>query len=554
MIHRLTAILLPSFFLTGLFGSPSTAPAETLLFEHFEGSTGGTAAGVRFSTDVVGFGGTTWANRYSGVFDGEAGSFVSYGTRPKVTAADFTVEAFIRQAAVVRRGAIASDWSEQGANRSWALTVLDNGGLRFDVSPDGEYHRENTLVTMRQLIRPNQWYHVAAVSRGKRSLIYVNHRLVARGERSSDRIMSDDNANLKIGNADRFAGGPWPFRGNIDEVRITPQSLGPEGFLRTREPLPRAWGPIPQKYAMPFSARGKEESVSWQKRARSRLLALVAAQQPRASLDELPLDLQLGPAEDRSAYTLYAGSFQGNDRTARRPIFVTVPKGKGPFPAMLCLHGHGGSREAVFDAKTAYHGFADRFARGGYVVLAPSFPHRKYAAMMFWDLLRCVDILRSRPEVDPRRMGVAGLSMGGEWAMWAAACDTRLRLAVISGWMCTTEGVFAVPNCPCWELPGLVGLMDICEVNLLIAPRPVLFESAARDQCFPIQHAKRGFARIRRGYRVFGAEDKVRQDVWPARHEWHGTMAYPWVDKILGGHSATRTEPRGMRERKVAGP
>jgi dienelactone hydrolase len=205
---------------------------------------------------------------------------------------------------------------------------------------------------------------------------------------------------------------------------------------------------------------------------------------------------------------------------------------------MLSIHGHGGSAEAAFNPKTIYQGFADRFARSGYVVLAPSFPHREYCAMMLWDLFRCVDVLQSRPEVDPERIGVAGLSMGGEWTMWIAACDERLKVAVVSGWMCTTEGVFSVPNCPCWELPGFVELMDVCEVHLLIAPRPVLFESAEHDRCFPIRHTKEGYARIRAGYRVFGAEKAAAQDVWPAGHEWHGVAAYPLVDKVLGGHSA----------------
>jgi dienelactone hydrolase len=205
---------------------------------------------------------------------------------------------------------------------------------------------------------------------------------------------------------------------------------------------------------------------------------------------------------------------------------------------MLCLHGHSGSAEKTLDPKTNYHGFADRFARGGYVVLAPSFPHRKYAANTLWDLIRCVDILAARPEVDPERIGVAGLSMGGEWTMWLAACDERLKVAVVSGWMCTTEGVFSVPNCKCWCLPGFVELMDVCEVHLLIAPRPLLFESAERDNCFPVRFTREGFARIRAGYRVFGAEDAVRQDVFPGVHEWHGEQACPFVDKALGGRAA----------------
>jgi pimeloyl-ACP methyl ester carboxylesterase len=216
---------------------------------------------------------------------------------------------------------------------------------------------------------------------------------------------------------------------------------------------------------------------------------------------------------------------------------LAVPKGEGPFPAMLCLHGHGGSAQAVFDAGSIYHGFADRFARGGYVVLAPTFPHRKYAANTLWDLMRAVDILESRQEVDRQRIGVGGLSMGGEWTMWLAACDERLKVAVVSGWMCTTEGVFRVPNCSCWELPGFVELMDVCEVHLLIAPRPLLCESAERDSCFPIQDTKEGFRRIHAGYQVFGAGDAVRQDVFPGVHEWHGAVAYRFVDGVLGGRA-----------------
>ena len=298
-------------------------------------------------------------------------------------------------------------------------------------------------------------------------------------------------------------------------------------------------GQVPAKFEMPFAAKTKEEAVEWQKKARARLFELVGKQEPRFSTAEVPLDVQLGKAEDRGDYTLTPLSFQGSNKSAtRHNAFLAIPKGKGPFPAMLCLHGHGGKAEEVFDPKSIYHGFADRFARGGYVVLAPSFPHRKYAANTLWDLMRCADILASRPEVDPKRIGVGGLSMGGEWTMWVAACDERLNVAVVSGWMCTTEGVFSVPNCPCWCLPGFVELMDVCEVHLLIAPRPLLFESAERDGCFPIRHTKQGYERVRDGYRVFGAEDAVQRDVWPAGHEWHGAVAYGFVDKALGGHAA----------------
>lgn len=300
-----------------------------------------------------------------------------------------------------------------------------------------------------------------------------------------------------------------------------------------------AAGKTPKEFVMPFTAASKDDAVRWQETARAKLLELVEKQEPQRSVQSLPLAFQMGTPQDKGEYTLYPVSFQGNAEPGlRRAGLLAVPKGKGPFPAMLALHGHSGSAQAVFDPKSIYHGFADRLARGGYVVLAPSLPHRPYAAMTLWDLFRAVDILVSRPDVDAERVGVAGLSMGGEWTMWIAACDPRLKVAVVSGWMCTTEGVFSVPNCKCWELPGFVELMDVCEVHLLIAPRPVLFESAEHDGCFPIRYTRQGFARIKAGYRVFGAESAVQQDVWPAGHEWHGVMAYPLVDKALGGHAA----------------
>jgi dipeptidyl aminopeptidase/acylaminoacyl peptidase len=49
--------------------------------------------------------------------------------------------------------------------------------------------------------------------------------------------------------------------------------------------------------------------------------------------------------------------------------------------------------------------------------------------------MRCVDLLQSRPDVDPENIGVIGHSLGGHNAMFVAAFDTRLKVAVSSsGW------------------------------------------------------------------------------------------------------------------------
>ncbi len=515
--------------------------AQPLVYERFENTTcGRRCGGLSFTSEVIGFGGLETENQKAAVLDGKPGTCVDHGPEVRVPANEFTVEAFAKPASVADYQVIAAAWNEEGDQRSWALVVLPGGGVRFDISPDGRFHAQNVLATPAEALEPGRWYHVAAVCQGNTSRLYLNHRLVASKVRPAPGVFSGK-ANLKIGSADRYAtAGPRPFAGCLDEVRITPQALAPEQFLRTRQPLPEVVIPgPPPKYLLPFVARSKDEALRWQAEARARLMALVAAQEPRLPLAEAPLDVKTRDPQDRGPYVLWKISFQGNSRKPLRyEGLLAVPKAPGPHPGMLALHGHGGSALAVFDPKGLYHGFAGRFARSGYVVLAPSFPHKPYAAMMLWDLFRAVDVLQSRPEVDPQRLGVAGLSMGGEWTMWIAACDPRLKAAVVSGWMCTTEGVFSVPNCKCWRLPGLVELMDICEVHLLIAPRPVLFESALRDGCFPIRYTKEGFARIRAGYKVFGAEDAVSQDIWDAGHEWHGTLAYPFIDRALGGSAA----------------
>jgi hypothetical protein len=285
--------------------------AGPLVYERFENSAVGTVEGqVGFTADVVGYGGLEVENRRAAAFDGKPGTCVSYGTATQVASTDFTVEAFVKLARRPSYDAIAADWSEDGDNRSWAFVLLAGGGLRFDVSPDGAFHPGNKLETPARLIEPGKWYHVAAVSQGAVSRIYVNGRQVAATTRAEPGIFTRDTANLKIGNVDRYATeGPRPLHGSLDEVRITERALRPGDFLKTREPMPEVSGPVPQAYEMPFTATTKEEAQAWQARARAKLFELVEKQQPRFSTEDVPLDFQFGEPQDKEAYTLYKARF-----------------------------------------------------------------------------------------------------------------------------------------------------------------------------------------------------------------------------------------------------
>ncbi len=102
--------------------------------------------------------------------------------------------------------------------------------------------------------------------------------------------------------------------------------------------------------------------------------------------------------------------------------------------AVVLRHGAGSTRSAVLDQAEVLH-------RHGYSVLmtdARGHGRSGGRAMDFgWhgddDITAAVSWLAARDDVDPDRIGVVGLSMGGEEAIGAAAADPRIRVVVAEG-------------------------------------------------------------------------------------------------------------------------
>jgi pimeloyl-ACP methyl ester carboxylesterase len=102
--------------------------------------------------------------------------------------------------------------------------------------------------------------------------------------------------------------------------------------------------------------------------------------------------------------------------------------------AVLLLHGSGSTRSAVLD-------HALLLIRNGFGVLAlDARGHGRSSghAMDFgWrgdaDVAAGVAFLSARPDVDPDRIALVGVSMGGEEALGAAAADPRVMAVVAEG-------------------------------------------------------------------------------------------------------------------------
>ncbi len=256
------------------------------------------------------------------------------------------------------------------------------------------------------------------------------------------------------------------------------------------------------------------------------------------------------------------------------PAWVLIPRHvEPPYPTLLCLHGHGMSKEVVIghprtayerEALRKYNGdYGRQFAERGYLCFCPDtrgFGERSdiergdcdrlyrqalmmgqvLAGLRVWDHLRAVDYLAARSDVDAERMGVVGLSMGGEHAMYVAALDERIRAAVISCAMRHLKPEFLRdPSafCICLCIPGLFALADWPDIGALIAPRPLFIEQGLQDRV-PMEAVRSGVTTLRRAYALCGAASRLDSDYFAGEHAFSGRKAMPWMDHWLDGGPA----------------
>jgi dienelactone hydrolase len=161
-----------------------------------------------------------------------------------------------------------------------------------------------------------------------------------------------------------------------------------------------------------------------------------------------------------------------------------------------------------------------------------------WPGVMFWDDLRTVDYLASRPEVDPARIGCVGLSVGGLRSCHLAALDDRIRAAVVVGWMTSfptqlrsrirhTIGHTKL-------VPGLMREMDYPDVAALAMPRALLVINGGKDALFEPAGVRASFDKLHRGYAKAGVPEKLRTRLYDSPHEFNAEMqaeAWQWLGR-----------------------
>jgi dienelactone hydrolase len=259
------------------------------------------------------------------------------------------------------------------------------------------------------------------------------------------------------------------------------------------------------------------------------------------------------------------------------PAWLLLPGDLQPGerrPALICLHGHGrGKDEIVGIAEDGTQrsepgeyqkDFAIQAVRRGYVVLAPEqygFGERRepediqqsarksscrklsLAALLLgrtvcgirvWDVMRAVDYLERRPEVDATRIGCLGISGGGTITLFATALDPRIKAALVSGYLNSFhDSIMAISHCEDNYIPGILQYAEMADVACLIAPRPLFVEGGTEDHIFPVEATRAAVAQVRRAYELLGVPERLGCEIFEGKHEFCGRQGFPFLDRWL---------------------
>lgn len=144
------------------------------------------------------------------------------------------------------------------------------------------------------------------------------------------------------------------------------------------------------------------------------------------------------------------------------------------------------------------------------------------ARHFIWDVMRGLDYLETRPEVDNQRIGLTGNSGGGTQSCLLMMSESRLAAAMPCTFVMTLESYMKTGQ-PQDSEQIIQGAMaygpDHDDYLTAMAPKPVLVGAAAYDY-FPIEGAKEAVRRAKKIYSLYDAEDKVDITIASTRHAY----------------------------------
>lgn len=230
-------------------------------------------------------------------------------------------------------------------------------------------------------------------------------------------------------------------------------------------------------------------------------------------------------------------------------------------PAVLCVHGHwkGAKQDPVVQARClglVKLGFfvlvVDAFGAGeralgkelgeyhGEMVAATLFPvGLPLCGLQVYENGRAVDYLRTRPEVDPNRIGITGASGGGNQTMYAGAWDDRFAAVVPVCSVGNYQAYLGAACCMCEVVPGALRFTEEDSVLGLTAPRALMVINATKDAVqFSVSEASKSLEKARAVFALYDRPQNLKHATFESPHDYNQAMReamYGWMTLHLRG-------------------
>lgn len=173
------------------------------------------------------------------------------------------------------------------------------------------------------------------------------------------------------------------------------------------------------------------------------------------------------------------------------------------------------------------------------IVNSLTFAGLTWPGIVFWDDIRTVDYLVTRAEVDPKRIGCVGISMGGYRSFYLAGLDERIAAACVVGFMSTVKPMIQAhidTHSNVHFLPGVHQYLDWPDIASMMAPKPLMVQQCNQDRLFPPAGMKESVAKIAAVYTKAGVKERFAGRFYEAPHIFNKQMqdeAFDWFDKQL---------------------
>ncbi len=159
-----------------------------------------------------------------------------------------------------------------------------------------------------------------------------------------------------------------------------------------------------------------------------------------------------------------------------------------------------------------------------------------WAGINIWGDLRVTDYLLTRPEVDAKRVGCIGLSLGSVRSIYLGALHRAVRASVAVCWMSEYQPLVKchVRNTVGFTklVPGLYNDLDWPDLAGLHWPGALMTISGTQDGLFPFSAVERAIEKCRAIFTKMGCPEKYEGVIFEGPHEFNLAMqerAFNWL-------------------------